>query len=81
MNLNRPTSFPLAAQAQLKRYRSTVYYSGGVGNEGGFFPVDCDAMSTEEADRIGIHHFLSKHRGGRKVVRVESQLITQQPEE
>lgn len=63
---------------RMSRYRSCVYYDGG---EGGVFFVDCDAMNVEEADRIGIHHFLKSDRAKHSVKRVESLQFFRQPEE
>jgi hypothetical protein len=61
----RPPSFPLAAKAHLSKYRAAVYYRGGV------FLADVDAMSDDEAERIGLHYFMLSNRATRTVEKIE----------
>ncbi len=56
-----------ATKAMLSRYRAAVYYRGGL------FLADVDALSEEEARRIGVHYFMLSEVAKRGIERIEAE--------
>lgn len=70
MTYYRPASFPLVAQDLLRKFRASVYYKGG------FCLVDVNAISKEEAMRIGIHYFELSNKAKGAVIRIEADEVS-----